>query len=71
MSQRESLTNKKGKRGTDRGTVVRSYTVGEAVWICNFTQGPTWLEGVAVQNQGQCSLYYVKLSDYSSSSRPY
>ena len=41
---------------------MRSYTVGEAVRVRNFVQGPTWLTGVVVQNQGQCDLH-VKLTD--------
>ena len=41
---------------------MRSYPVGEAVWVCNFSQGLTWLAGVVVQNQVQCSLH-VKLTN--------
>ena len=32
------------------------------MWVRNYVQGPTWLAGVVVQNQGQCSLH-VKLID--------
>ena len=46
----------------------------EAMWLHNFTQGPTWLAGVVVQNHGHCSLH-VKLTDghvvHASSSRPH
>ena len=57
-----STKQERQKEGHDYGTVVTSYKVGEAVWVHNFAQGPTWLAGVVVQNQGQCSLH-VKLTD--------
>ena len=52
VTDRVSNKQERQKEGHDHGTVVRSYTVGEAVWVCNFAQGPTWLVGVVVQNQG-------------------
>jgi len=50
------------KVGDDQGTVQRSYSVGDAVWVHNFSQGPTWLSGEVVQHNGQCSLS-IKLAD--------
>ena len=62
VTDRVSNKQERQKEGHDHGTVIRSYPVGEAVWVRNFSQGPTWLAGVVVQNQGQCSLH-VKLTD--------
>jgi len=42
--------------------VQRSYSVGDTVWVRNFSQGPTWLAGEVVQHNGQCSLN-IKLAD--------
>ena len=62
VSDRVSNKHERQKEGYDHGTVVKSYMVGEAVWVRNFAQGPTCLAGVVVQNQGRYSLH-VKLTD--------
>ena len=62
MSQIVSNKQERQKEWHDRGTVVRSYAVGESVWIWNFAKGLSWLKGVAMQNQGHWSLN-VKLTD--------
>ena len=62
VTDRVSNKQERQKEGHDHGTVVRSYLVGEAVWVRNYAQGPTWLAEVIVQNQGQCSLH-IKLTD--------
>ena len=50
VTDRVSNKQERQKEGYDHGTVVRSYMIVEAVWIHNFTQGPTWLAEVVVQN---------------------
>ena len=52
--RRVSNKQERQKEGYDWGTVPRSYTVGEVVWVLDFAQGLTWLSGLVLQNQGQC-----------------
>ena len=54
VTDRISNKQKRQKEGYDWGTVPRSYTVGEVVWVLDFAQGLTWLSGLVLQNQGQC-----------------
>ena len=61
ISDRVSVNQERQKEGHDRGTVHRSYAVGDAVWVCSFSQGPTWIAGEVVKYKGQCSL--IKLTD--------
>ena len=53
---RVSINQERQKEGHDRGTVHRSYAVGDAVWVCSFSQGPTWIAGEVVKYKGHCSL---------------
>ena len=46
----------------DQHARPRSFAVGDAVFIRNFTRGPTWVSGTIVKAQGPCS-YRVKLAD--------
>ena len=62
ISDRVSINQERQKEGHDRGTVHRSYAVGDAVWVRSFSQGPTWIAGEVVKYKGQCSLI-VKLTD--------
>ena len=62
ISDRVSINQERQKEGHDRGTIQRSYAVGEAVWVRNFSQGLTWLAGEVVKYKGQCSMI-VKLTD--------
>ena len=40
ISDRLSINQERQKEGHDQGTVHRSYAVGDAVWVRNFSQGP-------------------------------
>ena len=61
-SDRVLTKQEKQKEGHDRGTVQRSFIVGDAVWVRNFSQGPCWLAGEVVDHKGQCALI-IKLTD--------
>ena len=62
IADRVSNKQEEQKRGFDKGTMHRSYAIGDTVWVRNFSQGPIWLAGEAVQLKGECSLN-VKLTD--------
>ena len=53
VADRVSNKEERQKEGYNWGTVPKSYTVGEVMWIRNFAQGLTWLSGVVAQDQGQ------------------
>ena len=45
ISDRVSINQERQKEGHDRGTIYRSYAVGDAVWVRSFSQGLTWIAG--------------------------
>ena len=62
IAQKVNSKQERQKEGHDRGTVQRSYVVGDSVWVRNFSQGPRWLAGEVVTLNGQCSLS-IKLNN--------